>query len=72
MTYIDGVNWQYVKDPNEINEAIASNDENFEGLKSSFQIINITYDTNHGCYVVFWRCETEVDLSKLHKKSEAN
>lgn len=72
MKYIDGINWQYVKDPKEINEAIASNDENFEGLKSAFQIINITYDTNHECYVVFWRCETEVDLSKLNKKSEDN
>lgn len=49
--------WQYVKDLNDINNAILSEDEDWDSLKSAEQIISITYDTNHGCYVVFWRCE---------------
>lgn len=49
------INWQYVKNPNEINKAIKSHDENFDGLTDASQIISITYDTNHACYVVFWR-----------------
>ena len=46
--------WQYVKDLNDINSAIMTEDENWEGLYSAEQIISITYDTNHGRYVVFW------------------
>lgn len=49
------INWQYVKNPNEINEAIKSQNENFDGLTDASQIISITYDNNHACYVVFWR-----------------
>jgi len=49
------VMWQYCNDPNDINDAILNDDEDWEGLNSSEQIISITYDTNHGCYVVFWR-----------------
>ena len=48
------VNWQYCKDPNDINQAIISNDHNWEGLKSAEQIISITFDGSHMCYVVFW------------------
>ncbi len=52
------ISWQYTKDLNDINLVILNqnNDENWEGLADASQIINITYDTNHGCYVVFWRC----------------
>lgn len=46
--------WQYCKDPNDIQKAIEEEDSDWEGLKSLQQIISITYDTNHGCYVVFW------------------
>lgn len=49
--------WQYVKDLNDINNAILTEDENWDGLKSAEQIISITYDTNHGCYVVLWKYE---------------
>lgn len=49
------VNWQYCKDPNDINKAIMSNDPNWEGLESADQIISISYDTSQMCYVVFWR-----------------
>lgn len=49
--------WQYVKDLNDINNAILTEDESWEDLKSAEQIISITYDTNHGCYVVIWICE---------------
>ena len=51
------INWQYCRDPNDINTAMDEQDENWEGLDSSEKIISITYDTNHGCYVVFWRVE---------------
>lgn len=47
------VNWQYVKDPNEINSAIE--EKKWEGLNDASQIISVAYDHNHGCYVVFWR-----------------
>ena len=56
MTFVD---WQYCNDPNNINEAIKTKDENWEGLTSADDIISITYDTNHGCYVVFWKMESE-------------
>ncbi len=46
--------WQYTNDPNDIDNAIKEHDENWEGLESLHQIKSITYDTNHGCYVVFW------------------
>lgn len=51
------VNWQYCNDPNDINEAIKTKDEDWEGLTSANDIISITYDPNHGCYVIFWRSE---------------
>ena len=46
--------WQYCKDPNDINEAVKNHDEDWVGLESLHQIKSITYDVNHGCYVVFW------------------
>ena len=46
--------WNYCKDLNDINNAILMGDTDWEGLRSAKQIISITYDTNHGCYVVFW------------------
>ena len=49
--------WQYAKDLNDINNAILTEDENWDGLKSAEQIISITYNMNHGCYEVFWRYE---------------
>ena len=48
------VNWQYCKDPNDINKAISAKDEAWSGLYDASQIISISYDANHGCYVVFW------------------
>ena len=48
------VHFQYCKDPNKINDVIINGDSNWDGLKSAVQIISISYDTNHGCYVVFW------------------
>lgn len=49
------INWQYCKDLNDINRAILDHDENWEDLKSAEQIINVTWDSHHGCYVVFWK-----------------
>lgn len=46
--------WQYCKDPNDITRAVGEQDPDWEGLESLHQIISITYDTNHRCYVVFW------------------
>lgn len=51
------VNWQYCKNLNDIDEAIKNRDENWEGLTSADDIISITYNPNHGCYVVFWKME---------------
>ena len=53
--FYTGIMWQYCKDPNDINDAIANHDEDWEDLIDASQIISITYDTNHGCYVVFWK-----------------
>ena len=49
------INWQYTRDLNDINTAIQNHDSNWEGLTSADQIINIAFDSNNGCYVVFWR-----------------
>ena len=49
--------WQYAVNLNDINDAIMTDDADWEGLHSAEQIISITYDTNHGCYVVFWKSE---------------
>lgn len=46
--------WNYCNDLSEINEAIRTNDPNWLELYSADQIISITYDTNRGCYAVFW------------------
>ena len=51
------INWQYCKNLNDINTAILKNDDDWVGLTSANQIINITYNTNHMCYVVIWRYE---------------
>jgi hypothetical protein len=51
--------WQYCKDPNDIDKAIATHDEAWAGLESLHQIISITYDPNHSSYVVFWRAYRE-------------
>ena len=56
------LNWQFCKDPNDINTAIVEQDSDWYGLKNAEQIVSITYDTNHNCYVVFWvyeRTESE-------------
>lgn len=50
------IGWQYCVDLNRINDAIMSEDESWNGLKSAKQIISISYDTHQGCYVVFWKC----------------
>lgn len=50
-----GVNWNYCKDLNDINNAIANPNEDCEGLNDANDIISITFDASHGCYVVFWR-----------------
>lgn len=49
------VNWQYCHDLNTINMAIQKQDSNWYGLTSANQIISITYDNSHECYVVFWQ-----------------
>ena len=59
------IGWQYCKNLNDINTAIKEKNENWEGLTDAKQIISITYDSNHGCYVVFWRC-AEVELETSH------
>lgn len=54
--FYTGINWQYINDLNDINNAIETHNEDWEGLSDAHDIISITYDTNHGCYVVFWKC----------------
>lgn len=51
------ISWKFCKDPNEINDAILNEDEDWDGLKSADQIISISWDTHQMCYVVFWRVE---------------
>lgn len=51
------INWQYCKNLNDINTAILKNDDDWVGLTSADQIISITYNTDHMCYVVIWRYE---------------
>ena len=49
--------WQFTHDPNDINDAIKFHDEDWEGLESAEQIVSITWNTSHMCYVVFWVVE---------------
>lgn len=51
------VMWQYCNDLNDINKAIDTHDEDWEGLTSAEDIISVMLDANHGCYVVFWKTE---------------
>lgn len=60
---IIGVAWQYCKNLNEINRAIIDRNPNWEGLTSAEQIVSITFDTNHMCYVVFWRMKLEPEMT---------
>lgn len=53
------LNWQSFTNPNDINTAIAKQDKDWYSLKNAEQIVSITYDTNHNCYVVFWIVEEE-------------
>lgn len=53
------INWQYCDDLNDINEAIATQDPDWEGLRSAKDIISITYNTDHRCYVVIWKLNPE-------------
>ena len=48
------LSWQYCWDLNDIQKAVDTHDPEWQGLVSLQQIISITFDTNHGCYVVFW------------------
>lgn len=50
------ISWNYCKDPNSINSAIMEPNEDWAGITAE-NIISITWDGNHGCYVVFWRVE---------------
>lgn len=50
------INWQYCSDLNVVNNAIKLHDKDWEGLTDANDIISITFDTIHGCYVVIWRC----------------
>ena len=49
------IGWQYCKNPNEINEAIRTQDPNWAGLYSADQIISIIWVSDQRCYQVFWR-----------------
>lgn len=55
---METISWNYCKDLNEINRAIMSRDENWEGITAE-NIISITWDEHHGCYVVFWRIDND-------------
>lgn len=41
------IHWIYAKDPNDFNEG-------YDCLNLEDNIISITYDGNHGCYVLFY------------------
>ena len=51
------ISWEYIKNLNEINELIRSTEEEYADLKSADDIVSITYDSNHGRYLVFWKYE---------------
>lgn len=55
--------WAHCKNLNDINTAIINHDPNWEGLRDVSQIISITWDSNHGCYVVFWKIRREEGAS---------
>ena len=59
------ISWQYCKDPNDINEAILTDDADWGGLRSAEQIISISWDAHQGCYVVFWKAEPQREEGKM-------
>ena len=65
------VMWQYCKDLNDINRAIDTHDENWEGLTSAEDIVSIGWDTHQGCYVVFWKIEQDKGaVNHMDRRSE--
>lgn len=58
--------WQYTNDPNDIQDAITTKNPDWEGLESLQQIISITYNTNHDCYVVFWIASREIMMDEMN------
>lgn len=46
--------WKYCTSPSDVESAIREQDNTWSGLKSADQIIDITFDSTLGCYVVFW------------------
>lgn len=55
---MESICWNYCKDPYSINKAIEVKDLDWPGITVD-NIISITYDNNHGCYVVFWRYDDD-------------
>ncbi len=53
--------WNYCKNLNEINDAIIeavwNKSFDWEGITAE-NILNINWDSNQGCYVVFWRYDS--------------
>lgn len=59
------VNWQYCKNLNDIDNAIIYGNEDWKGLTSADDIISITYNPNHGCYVVLWRVKQKTSHEEI-------
>jgi len=56
---MSSLNWNYVKDLNDINEIIREGgNDNFEGLDNADKIINVINENSMG-YLVIWRQEDE-------------
>lgn len=61
------INWQFCKDPNEINDVLSKGgDYNWEGFTDVSQIINIIYHPEHRCYMVFWTNTDRMVSDDLH------
>ena len=56
---MSSLNWNYVKDLNDINKIIREGgNDNFEGLDNADKIINVINENSMG-YLVIWRQEDE-------------
>ena len=62
--------WQYLKDLNELNEVLEMTEEErsnmgLDGITGMDDLVSVTYDTNHGCYVAIWKCRNKSEKKNL-------
>ena len=66
--------WQYIKNLNEINEVLNMTEEErsnigLDGIRGINDLVSVTYDTNHGCYLAIWKCKSVLPSVAIPNKT---